>query len=342
MYLPSIGQTLPTVVAPTATPVPATRAPVAPIAPAGTPRPTDTPRPTPPPNPTPGPRAPITKITKWGLGVYRESNEIFDDLYVAKPTVILLMDPTAGWARRIRHTFPKAFIVGRRHFAEVRQPLDNPGPRGTAFADLVADQAAPLRGVVDAWMSYNEALGSQPSDDYKRYNEFQVTFAQRLQGTHGVAAIAANDGSGAIDPANYPKYFADAIRASKYFGVHAYSPPASNSMKLDAEWNALRYRKINAELERAGIKNVKMVITESGLGDGWLNRVDDVQMAEDFFWFTDEMEKDPYVVGHASYGLFGVAGEEWRHFDMRGTDILNRMGYYEPPSRRPPTATPAR
>jgi hypothetical protein len=59
-------------------------------------------------------------------------------------------------------------------------------------------------------------------------------------------------------------------------------------------------------------------------------------MVEDFFWFTDEMNKDPYMLGHAAYGLFGgVADRDWGTFEMRATDILNRMGYYEEPSRRP-------
>ena len=243
------------------------------------------------------------------------------------------MDPSPGWAKRLREWFPKAFIVGRRFRAEIAQPLDNPGPRGAAFADTVAEHAVPLKGAVDAWMSYNEVVGGNSYENYKRYNEFQVAFARRLQDTHGIAAVAANDGSGAVEPFDYPKYFADAIRASKYFGLHAYSPLGSHRMRDQSEWHALRYRKIHAELENAGIKGVKMVITESGLGDGWHSRVDDVIMTEEYFWFTDELEKDAYMIGHASYGLFGDG--TWKPFDMRGTDILNRMGYYEPPSRRP-------
>jgi hypothetical protein len=339
IYLPELSQTLPTPVPPSPTPRPATSTPIPqPTATPGPPRPTDTPRPTQPPAPTPGPPIPILKKTKWGLGVYREGNEVFNDLYVAKPTVILLQDPSVGWAKRVKETFPNAFVVGRRYKAEDDQPLDNPGPRGTALADWVAELAIPLRGVVDAWVSYNEVLGADYSEDYKRYNEFQVAFANRLQKVHGVDAVAANDGSAAVEPEEYPRYFADAIRASKYFGVHAYSALGSHRMRGDdADWHALRYRKIHNELERAGIGGVRMVMTESGLGDGWLHRVDDVIMADEFFWFTDELEKDPYVIGHAAYGLFGSLDARWKAFEMKGTDILTRMGYYEPPPRRPRT-----
>ena len=80
--------------------------------------------------------------SKWGIGVYREGNTIFDDLYASRPGVILLMDPSEGWARRIRACFPRAFIVGRRYLNEVSQPLDDPEARGTALADAVADSAA--------------------------------------------------------------------------------------------------------------------------------------------------------------------------------------------------------
>jgi hypothetical protein len=295
----------------------------------GSPRPTPTataaPRPfvsvpLPPPE-----RPPIERQTKWGIGVYRESNPIFDDLYTSRPGVILLMDPSEGWARRIRACFPRAFIVGRRYLNETSQPLDNPEARGAAFADTVAERAAPLRNAVDAWMSYNEVTSHGAIEDYRRYNRFQVAFARRLQDVHGVAAVAGNDGSGAVEPEDYPKYFAEAIRASRYFGVHAYSPPATPSMHQEADWHALRYRKIHDALERSGIGGVRMVITESGLGDGWRGRTTEEAMAADFAWFTEELNKDPYVIGHASFGVFGN-DDRWRAFDLRGTELLATLG----------------
>jgi hypothetical protein len=193
--------------------------------------------------------------------------------------------------------------------------------------------AVPLKGAVDAWMSYNEVVGHNAHEDYRRYNEFQVAFARRLQDEHGVAAVAGNDGSGAVEPEDYPRYFADAIRACRYLGVHAYSPIGSHRMREGAEWHALRYRKVHGVLEGAGIRDKPIVITESGLGDGWLGRVDDVIMAEELFWFTDELHRDDYVVGHAAYGLFGGVDGMWKSFELRATDVLNRMGHYEPPPR---------
>jgi hypothetical protein len=270
-------------------------------------------------------RAPILRGSKWGIGVYREGNTIFDDLYASRPGVILLMDPSEGWARRIRSTFPSAFVVGRRYLSEAAQPLDSPEARGAALADWVAELGRRLGGIVNAWMSYNEVTSHDDRQGYRLYNRLQVAFARRLQGVHGLSAVAGNDGSGTVEPADYPTYFGEAIRASHYFGVHAYSPLGSRSMREGAEWHALRYRMIHEALDRAGIGGVQTVVTESGLGDGWRGRVDEAAMADDFAWFTEELEKDPYMIGHASFGVFGN-DDRWRSFDLRGTDLLARLG----------------
>jgi hypothetical protein len=258
---------------------------------------------------------------KWGVGVYRDSNWVLDVVRETQPGVILLMDPGEGWARKVREAAPNAFIVGRRFKREDDQPLDQPTERGEEMADWVAELAVPLRGVVDAWMSYNEVVGHDAFDDYRRYNEFQVAFARRLQNVHGIAAVAGNDGSGAVEPEDYPRYFAEAIRASQYFGLHTYSPPATSRMDVDAEWNALRYRKVHDALERAGIRGKHMVFTESGLGDGFRGGIaSDEQMAEDFAWFTRELQRDPYVIGQAAFGLFNATGA-WDRFELTDSNV---------------------
>ncbi|TAK25659.1 MAG: hypothetical protein EPO26_02340 [Chloroflexota bacterium] len=258
---------------------------------------------------------------KWGVGIYRDSGHLIEVARLTRPGVILLMDPSPQFARAIREAAPDAFIVGRRYRREDDQPLDRPTERGEEMADYVAELAVPLKGIVDAWMSYNEVLGSSPSADYAAYDAFQVAFARRLQGSYGVSAVAANDGSGALEPDEYPRYFANAIRESHFFGVHAYSPPATASMRYDAEWNALRYRKIHDALERAGIKDKRMIITESGLGDGFRpGLIDDDTMAREFAWFSRELMKDAYVIGHAAFGLFDTRGD-WPRFELTDTQV---------------------
>ncbi|HZR00892.1 MAG TPA: hypothetical protein VFC93_18975 [Chloroflexota bacterium] len=260
---------------------------------------------------------------KWGVGVYRESNRIADLLRETQPGVILLMDPTPGFAHRVRQQHPNAFVVGRRFKPVDQQPLDNPDAQGALFADWVAELAVPMQGDVDAWMSYNEVLGSPPSAAYDAYNRFQVAFARRLQYGYGIPAVAANDGPGVVEPADYPRYFGDAIRISEYFGVHAYAPPGDASLKKDPQQFMLRYRRIHDALEAAGIHGKKMVITESGVGDGFrLGVASGEQMAAGFAWFTSELRKDPYMIGQAAFGLFDSTGP-WAAYDLTDTGVID-------------------
>ncbi|MBI2908511.1 MAG: hypothetical protein HYX92_12775 [Chloroflexi bacterium] len=287
--------------------------------------------PAPAPQVDPAPPQPVTRHSKMGVGVYSMGGgHLIHALKRIQPGVILLMDPDPAFARDVRKLFPNAFIVGRRYFRE--QPLDNPQLRGERAADHVAALAAPLKGVVNAWVSYNEPLMSGDYEAYKLYNTFQVAFARKLQGTYGIPAVAANDGIGSIWPADYVKYFADAVRESTYFGVHAYPDLKSVSMKEEAEWHVLRYRLIHLALSQQGIER-PFIITESGLADGFPGYTTEHGFANDLAWFTNELDKDPYVVGHAIYGLFGAP---WRDT----ADILpyprlwDRIGQYQPKAPR--------
>lgn len=309
--------------------------------PSPTPRPTPTPSPTPTPRPTPTPTpaptstpaptptfppAPIEKVTKLGVGIYSGGGGHFlQALFRMKPTVILLMDPSADFAREVRRWFPKSFIVGRRFV--VNQPLDDPERRGEQFADFVAEMAVPLKGVIDAWMSYNEVTSSGDHANYRAYNRFQVAFARKLQGAYGIDAVAGNDATGTVEPSDYPQYFAEAISASKYFGIHAYAPERSLNMQQDAPYYVLRYRAIHEALTRAGVEHGPFILTETGLWHGWWGFVSEESMARDFLWLTEEMEKDPYVIGQAIFGLFD--DDRWRAFDLLGSSILDRLGAYK-------------
>jgi hypothetical protein len=311
VYLPGVPNNLPSgpVVAnapvPTATPIPA------PATPAPTPKPTPT-------------RGPI-RITKLGLGVYDSGGAMLSDLDEARPSVILLMDPTVDFAKQVRQMFPKAFIIGRIYATS--QPLDNPAARGTAFADRVAVTAVPLKGIVNAWMSYNEVSHGEDPSNLIAYNTFQVAFAHQLQDHYGIAAVAGNDGPRSV-PANlYPKYFAGAIEASRYFGVHAYPDDGIRSLRdPKAASQIFYYRQIHQALEAAGIKSGPFIITEVGLYNGWRGVTDDTSMAQDFIWYADQINPDPYVLGMTVFGLF--TSDRWAPFNIAGSIIPQMLGDY--------------
>jgi hypothetical protein len=272
-----------------------------------------------------------------GLGVYYKGGSYMRyETFKAKPGVILLFEPDIAFAKELRNLFPKAFIVGRRDTHARNQALDNPSQRGADYADFVAEKAAPLKDVVDAWVSYNEPVKGKDFNAYRAYNEFQVAFANKLQNQYGVAAVAGNDAPGAIDINEYPQYFAEAIRASKYLGIHAYTTiKATTFREKDVDWYILRYRKYHEALEAAGIKDVKMVLTEVAFVDGWQRRgITADQMAAEYLWLADEMYKDPYAVGYAAYGLWVDPGQ-WFTYQLAATRVLDMMGAYQPPAGVP-------
>lgn len=278
------------------------------------------------------PPQPVTTTSKMGVGVYglHAGDDVVSSLLTIRPGVILLQDPDINFARKVRYLFPRAFIIGRT-FVPI-QDLDNPEQRGAALADKVAEMAVPFGGLIDAWQGYNEPVGHNDYAGYVAYNRLQVAFARRLQDHYGIPAVCGNDPPGAIEPEDYPKYFAEAIRVSRYFGIHAYAGPNSLALNApDAEYFALRYRKIHDELEKAGIRNVQMVVTEVGLGYGWRGHVSEDTMSAEFIWLADEMEKDPYMIGMAIFGIF--TGSDWHEFNIKGSRIVDLLGQYEP--RRP-------
>ena len=321
------------------------QAPVSVITPAPTATPTPAPMATPTPTPTPitplaspneivraiqrqQPRS-IDKQSKIGIGVYADGGGYaLNELLKVRPGVVVLMDPKPEFAREVRRQLPKAFIFGRR-FVQY-QPLDNPESRGAAFADYVAELAVPLRGIVDGWMSYNEPVGRGDIAGFQAYNTFQVAFAKRLQGTYGIGAVAGNDPPGAVDINEYPKYFGEAIRISKFFGIHAYSSPEGTSLREpEAPWYALRYRKIHQALQNAGIKSGPIVLTEVGVAKGWRQMGQNTEaVTADFAWLADETAKDDYMLGFAIFGVFSGSG--WESFDLGGTSVLDLIGRYDP------------
>lgn len=313
---------------PTATSTPvATNTPAPAKSPTATPVPSNTPTPRPP-TPTPFPRVPSNKVTKMGVGVYLHGGgHAINTLIRAQPTVILLQDPDPAFAQEVRYWFPKAFIIGRLFLAE--QPLDNPEQRGTALADRIAQLAVPLKDTVNAWQSYNEPVSAGDFNGYRAYNTLQVAFARRLQDHYGIPAVAGNDPPGTVEPADYPKYYGEAIRASRYFGVHSYGGPGADTFNTpDAQYYSLRHRLIHNAFEAAGIKNVPMILTETGLGWGWRDHVSEETMASEYMWLADELDKDPYVIGMAIFGLF--TDDRWRGFNIMDTGIIDLIGHYVP------------
>ncbi len=304
---PTIEPTKPPV-APTATPVPPT------------------------PSPIPGP---VITNNKLGVGVYTSGLPL-NVLVTMRPAMILLQDPDIRSVAALRTAFPKALVVGR-HFVpdgdpslpNCSNPQENPRAKGIAFAQTVARSAVPLKGVVDAWVSDNEQTDGKKPGELPCHADFQLGFIETLQGTYGIDAVAGNDASGALEPSDYPKYFAKPITAAKYFGVHAYGKPEAKTLRTDdAMYYALRYRLIHDELAKFNIRGPDkgFLLTETGLYQGWRGFVPDDVMAQDFIWLEQETEKDGYVKGQF---IFGIGPQKrFGNYEIMGTTLLELLGHY--------------
>jgi len=253
-----------------------------------------------------------------------------------RPAVFLLEDPDANAARELRANFPKSLIVGRKFIPDGDSLLANCGDggenheaKGAGLADVIARTAVPLRGVVDAWVGDNEQATATDRSSLPCHAQFQTGFVERLQGTHGVDAVAGNDAAGALDPADYVKYFSRPISLAKYFGLHAYGKPNAGTLQsTDNVYYALRYRFVRDALVKAGIPlpTGGFVLTETGLYDGWRGQVNDENMANDFLWLEQRLQEDDYVRGQMIFGL-GVNGRFW-NFDLQSTTVPDRLGAY--------------
>jgi hypothetical protein len=272
--------------------------------------------------------------SKLGVGVY--GGVAMDPLETMRPGAILVEDPDPASARLLRAAFPQAFIVGR-HFvpdgdpslANCQNPTEPHEAKGEDFGQIVARRAVPLRGLVDAWVGDNEQSSSADPGSLACHAQFELGFINRLQGRYGIAAIAGNDASGAVDPQDYVKYFAQPISQAVYFGLHAYSKPGAGTLQSsDAAFYALRYRQLHDALLQAGAALPKggFVLTETGLYEGWRAQVTDSTMARDFTWLEQQLEQDDYVRGAMIFGL--AVGSQYQSYELARSGIPNAVGAY--------------
>src|SRR5581483_674679 len=204
-------------------------------------------------------------------------------------------------------TFPRALIVGR-HFvpdgdpalANCQDPTEPHEAKGEDFGQIVARMAVPLKGVVDAWVGDNEQASSADPASLSCHAQFELGFVRRLQGRYGVPAVVGNDASGAVEPEDYARYFAEPISQAAYFGVHAYGKPGAATLQsTDNGYYALRYRLIHDALIQAGAALPKsgFLLTETGLYDGWRGQASPASFVADLLWLEQQIEQDDYVRG---------------------------------------------
>ncbi len=272
--------------------------------------------------------------SKLGVGLY--GGVSIDPLAAMRPGAILVQDPDAASARLLRAAFPQAIIVGR-HFvadgdpslANCQNPTEPHEAKGEDFGQIVARRAVPLKGLVDAWVGDNEQASSADPASLACHAQFELGFVERLQGRYGIAAVVGNDASGAVEPQDYARYFAQPISQATYFGLHAYSKPGAGTLEsVDAAYYALRYRQVHDALVSAGVQLPRggFLLTETGLYEGWRGQATDAAMAKDFIWLEQQLEQDDYVRGAMIFGL-GL-DPRYASYDLTHSSIPDAIGAY--------------
>ena len=155
-----------------------------------------------------------------------------------------------------------------------------------------------------------------------------ATEHERLQKVHGVDAVAANDASGVVEPPDYPKFFADAIRASRYFGIHAFW-----LVNAAGERQACRFR---WEPDNGGVATIPDAgplcdrLLAAGLPAGPVQSIDQALTSPHAVHRGDVIAKDWYK-GVASPIRLARSKPALRHvppkFSQHATEVLTEFGY---------------
>ncbi len=220
---------------------------------------------------------------KYGFHVNRTGDDVLDAIKRLRPKVIKSVEHDVGFWREVRTLLPDAFLIGRLVVtpSEQDQFVNDPAGIGRAFAErilrLEANQTSVQgRRLFDAWESYNEVFsGSESEDKKKRYDDFQVAFAEPVK-QEGFEPIAMNWATGNMLGEDFVKHFVGSLETHTYLGFHEYDWPTmwrihwQNIMEKDegGMWLALRYRRVMDEVRKVYGDRHTAIITECGMTQG--------------------------------------------------------------------------
>ncbi len=287
---------------------------------------------------------------KYGFHVNRTGDDVFDAIRRLRPGVIKTIAHDIGFWTRVREVHPDLFLVGRLVVPQAEQErfVEDPVQVGRSFAEkilaLPVNNAAPGgRPLFDAWESFNEAMPESADPDRKRrYDAFQVAFAERLR-AGGFEPVAMNFATGHFRGQDFLEHFPGTLETYVYLGFHEYDWPdmwrlhKQNIEEQGEEgmWLCLRYRRImdlEGVRDRYGDRHT-VLITECGMTQGVVGGPDvgpwhashpipPERYWRSLLWYNRELMLDPYVKGAC---LFVVgATHPWESFEHLG-EILDRL-----------------
>ena len=234
-----------------------------------------------------------------------------------------------------------------------------------AAEQFVGDMQATYQAnpAITYWEGHNEPVWND-HDGMGWYAQFEIE-RMKLMADLGFKCVLGSFASG-TPPLHLWPAFVPAMRAAREYeavlGLHEYSCPymwwMTGKYQIDPTedqgdegWTTLRYRKVYRQyMEPEGVGNVPLVITETGidplvnpkppgaqagtwsqLGDYWREQDGEHDAADFYFrqlvWYDEEMQKDDYVIG-ATIFTWGNWGGTWKHFDVAGTPVAEKLIAY--------------
>jgi hypothetical protein len=312
--------------------------------------------------------------TKLGAHVLR-SAALLSEFIQAKPAVVKFVGDW-GTAANIPAGI---LVIGAKagNYDAQLQRTTGKTPREAA-EQFVGDMRPTYEAnpAITYWEGHNEPVWNS-ADEMDWYAQFEIE-RMKIMADMELKCVIGNYASGS-PPLNLWPAFVPALKVARDYeallGVHEYSCPwmwwMTGKYQMDPDedqgdegWTTLRYRKIYRQhLIPAGVGDVPLVITETGvdplvnpkppgaksgtwsqLGDYWREHDNEPDAADFYFrqlvWYDEELQKDDYVIG-ATIFTFGNWGGTWKHFDIAGTPVAEKLIAYAQQDPAKPFKYPA-
>ena len=265
---------------------------------------------------------------KSKLGMYLiNTTDLGLDWWRCQPRGATSMCHNRSYWEGVKALSPNTIIVGRYYKDDENfsasplrfraptppQMFGNPIGRAEAYFAEMLPFAEQMRGLYSYWMAYNEPVINSVQDA-QNLNAFTVRWSQ-LMHQAGFKTVAYSFGVG--NPGfEYWPYLLDGLRACDVLGLHEYSAPEMSNM---VPWLCLRYRTVRDTYLPADLKNIPIIVEETGIDGGplgpehaqkgWRCFGNESHYLHDrsLQWYDNEIQKDPQVL---SANIFAASWDQ--------------------------------
>jgi len=235
-----------------------------------------------------------------------------------RPAVVKTLHHDIAFWEPIKAEYPELFLIGRIEYEH--QPLADPIAEARRVSRDILEQ--PTLRVCDAWEGYNEIA----RDQLEQCCTFDIALAGLLH-QQQARYICGSWSVGVPDVEDWQRpIMLDAIRASDFIGVHAYSAPRLSDPDR-IKWYLLRHRLWYPHLPPDCQKPLLLTefgidrgVIDVGVRDGWRRYTDADGYVEQLKWADARLQEDEYVMG-ATIFCWGTLDPDWKGYDISGRAV---------------------